>query len=65
MIDEESESLYAQVAFDTDYGLYVGAAYDAESNAHLHEDRICFDLRILRLDGLRALEQWTGALRRR
>lgn len=49
-------------SFDTDYGLVGGRVRAEDSRAHVHADRVCFDLQVVRLEGRQGTEHWVGAL---
>lgn len=64
-MDNEGETIYVQAAAFTDYGTFQVAIDSLHSKAHLHDDRICFDLSIEILDGGSSRERWQGTLRRK
>jgi hypothetical protein len=61
VVDPMAE-VQASVEFDTDYGLVAGQVLGAQSTIHVHEDRVCFDLTVKRLEGSGGLEHWVGAV---
>jgi len=58
--DEKGGSARASIAFDTDYGLYLGTVDPVRSSAHRHGSVLCFDLSVDRLDGSGFRERWRG-----
>ena len=58
LLDERAVTVAA--FFDTDTGLYLGPVVAEGSSAHLHGDRLCFDLSVRRMDGSSRIERWRG-----
>jgi hypothetical protein len=54
------KALHAQAAFDTDYGFFLGSVHGG--TVHEHDDVLCFDLAVSRLDGSGQEERWRGRL---
>lgn len=51
-----------QVAFSTDYGNYLGEIDSSNSSVHRHDETICIDLRVERLDGRETIERWIARI---
>jgi len=62
LVIDDDHSVLVEASFDTDYGHFVGSVDANKSFAHTHNNCLCFDLRVIRLDRSSAEERWTGRL---
>ena len=62
IVQNNGRSVYVQAALFTDTGAYIAAVDDALSKAHIHENTLCFDITLERLDGSGGTETWKGQL---
>jgi len=58
-------SVTIRARFDTDCGRFPGSVAVQESQVHQHEDELCFDLSVRRMDGSSTLERWIGSIQLR
>lgn len=59
---EDCKSVNVLVAFDTDYGFFLGSILPALSEVRRHGDVLCLNLAIERLDGPVSTERWRSKL---